>query len=539
MKKYIAYISAVFILLVVVSCVQKECMPSEGKELVIGVAGLSSVSVSETKATAVTSLPSTLYWGATSGTRGAIGETRKWNASSGSVVGSTLPTGQFVTVPEVLNYYVSNHSFTVPATGNITMAVDNSMDVVAGWTASATDSNTPSVTLNHIFARTGTLTLNLPYGYSASGVSWSIKGNGALTGTAGTYNLSTGAWTASSASLDYTTITSGSDLYLLPGDYDVKITFTATRGGFSKTYTQVGTVTMEAGKRNNITASSSSDDSTEIIISLSLTPWDELPLIANIGPHKYSFGGLEIASGNLHGHLSSTNPPFSNYSQWNGGVLSYDDRYTFSEAGQIFDSAPFNYSANESIENNLNPVDDWRLPTEAEWLTITLGDSPGTSRPGSTVNGHSGVKFAIIVVNDLYTSETSFVSALLLFPDNEIITGHALNDYSNRDFTNANTFVTFLEYSDVAEYVAQGCAVLPAEGHFDWDQYEDLNVGLQGFYLSSTSVNGAAFSYLNFLHFSQYSPELGKVIISNLVRVIESGNKLSEMGSIRLVREID
>ena len=528
MKKYIAYISAISISFVVVSCVHKESMPYVENEVVIGMLGLPSVSVTETKATAVSLLPSTLYWGATSGTRGTIGETRKWNAS-----------GQFVTVPEVLNYYVSNHTFTVPATGNVTMDVDNSVDVVAGWTASATDSNTPSVTLNHIFARTGTLTLNLPVGYFSSGVSWSIKGKGALTGTAGTYNLSTGAWTASSASLPYTAITSGSDLYLLPGDYDVKITFTATRGGFSKTYTQVGTVTMEAGKRNNITASSSSDDSTEIIISLSLTPWDELPLIANIGPHKYSFGGLEIAPGNMHGHLSSTNPPFSNYSQWNGGVLSYDDRYTFSEAGQIFDSAPFNYSANESIENNLNPVDDWRLPTEAEWLTITTGDSPGTSRPGSTVNGYSGVKFAIIVVNDLYTSETSFVSALLLFPDNEIITGHALNDYSNRAFATVNTYVTFLEYSDVAEYVAQGCAVLPAEGHFDWDQNEDLSVGVQGFYFSSTSVNGAAFSYLSFLHFAQYVPELGKVVISNRVYVSESGNKLSEMGSIRLVREID
>lgn len=500
-------------------------MPYVENEVVIGMLGLPSVSLTETKATAVSSLPSTLYWGATSGTRGTIGETRKWNASSGSVVGSTLPTGQFVTVPEVLNYYVSNHSFTVPATGNITMAVDNSMDVVAGWTASATDSNTPSVTLNHIFARTGTLTLNLPYGYSASGVSWSIKGNGVLTGTAGTYNLSTGAWIASSASLDYTTITSGSDLYLLPGDYDVKITFTATRGGFSKTYTQVGTVTMEAGKRNNITASSSSDDSTEIIISLSLTPWDELPLVANIRPKPNSFGGLEIAPGEMWGY----SPPYYIYSIW-GGNVSSPHRYEFSRVGNIFETS-FNYSANIDIENVLDPFDGWRLPTYAEWLTITTGTSPGISREGSTVNGNPGVKFALVNVTD-------FTYALLLFPDGKTITGAALNDYANTSNSNRSSIVSNLSYAEVNEYVDQGCAVLAAEGYYSWDANDEFGVEQIGWYMSSSSYDDDEAYILSFGYSTFEHPTLHYMIYTSYVNVGQQ-SKQDKQISVRFVREIN
>ena len=218
----------------------------------------------DTKATAVTALPSSLYWGMTY-SNGTV----KQATTSKSVSSSKISTGYYQTAsPTTYVHYVSNVNFT--AGGTMTVA-NNGTDVIVGKSSSS--STTPFVTLNHIFARTGTLTCNTQSGYTISGVSWTITSYGSTTGTAGTYNVSSESWTARSAALSETSINSSSDLYLIPGEYTIKVSYTLSKGDYSQSFTKSGRVTLSAGNVNNITCTASGGTAQEIVISVSLTAW--------------------------------------------------------------------------------------------------------------------------------------------------------------------------------------------------------------------------------------------------------------------------
>ena len=222
--------------------------------------------------------PSSLFWAATTGTRGGSAEAKKWDANATSAKATSsgkLATGYYQSAtPVAYNYYVANNAITVPAIGNVTMTIaNNNTDVVVGFVAAST-SSTPSVSLDHVFARTGTLTMNAQSGYTISNVSWKIVGQSTINGTAGTYNLSTGAWTAASTKLTSdATITSSSDMYLIPGTYTIKCTYTLTKGDWSQSFTKSANVTIVGGKVNNITGTASGGSASEITLNLSLTAW--------------------------------------------------------------------------------------------------------------------------------------------------------------------------------------------------------------------------------------------------------------------------
>lgn len=286
MKKNLFFISALALCAAVSCTKESSSLLKVPEEIVLAVSDdfNAEVSLEDTKATAVTSLPGTLYWGGTKGTRGAAGEAQKWTATSGTVSASKISTGKYQTAtPTAYNYYVSNASFTVPATGNVTMTVaNNNTDIIVGWTAGST-SSTPSVALGHIFARTGSFTCNTQTGYTISNVSWKIKSKAAVSGTAGTYNLSTGAWTASTATLSDQAVTNSSDLYLIPGVYTVTCSYTLSKGDYTDNFTKTADVTLVAGKVNNITATAIGGAAAEIIISVSLSSWGTQAVTATLG----------------------------------------------------------------------------------------------------------------------------------------------------------------------------------------------------------------------------------------------------------------
>lgn len=271
MKKFSVFIIAATVAFSFVSCQKNDRIPndSEGQEIILNVGDSFEV---DTKATAITAVPSTLYWGASTGTST---ESVKWATASASVSSSKINTGKYQTAPATAyNYYVANQTFTVA--GDMTVA-NNNTDIVAGRTASSS-STTPSVTLNHIFARTGSLTCNAQSGYTISGVSWKIYGSSSdIQGTAGTYNMKSQSWTAASTKLTSTSetaITSTSDMYLIPGTYTIKVSYTLSKGdNYTKSFTKTGTVTLTMGKVNNISCTAIGGDAQEIVLSVSLTAW--------------------------------------------------------------------------------------------------------------------------------------------------------------------------------------------------------------------------------------------------------------------------
>lgn len=248
-----------------------------GREIMLSVDAGPDVDIDvDTKTTAVTSLPSTLYWGATTGgnAAGSATESVKWSAASASVSSGKISTGKYQTAtPTAYTYYVTNVSGIMTVGNPTTLAItDNSIDVIAGRTAAST-SATPTVTLNHVFARIGSVNLTGTNAYTITGLTATITPK-----TGGTYNMKTSSWsstTTGSATTIATSTGSTTDigLYLVPGTYTITATYTATKGDYSATVTKTATATLVAGKVNNLSGTLYGD-ATEFTINVSLNSWN-------------------------------------------------------------------------------------------------------------------------------------------------------------------------------------------------------------------------------------------------------------------------
>lgn len=274
MTKLKLYAAPLLILGFAASCAKSvEPENQTPKEIVLCVGGDTIDMQVQTKTSAITSVPSTLNYSMTTGTIGS--ETSKIESASGNVGSGKIATGVYQSLtPTSYNYYVSNAAITFAASGSTISAV-NTTDVIAGKVTSK--ETNPSVKLDHIFARTGTLTLNTQSGYTLSNVSWKIESSTA--GTGGTYNIAKNIWTSVTA-LSSTTITKDSDMYLVPGSYTLTVHYTLTKGDWSDSFTKHATVTLVAGKVNNITGTASGGNASEISITVTLTAWGQNDITA-------------------------------------------------------------------------------------------------------------------------------------------------------------------------------------------------------------------------------------------------------------------
>lgn len=268
MTKLKLYAAPLLILGFAASCAKSvEPENQNPKEIVLCVGGDTIDMQVQTKTTAITTVPSSLYYSMTTGTLGSE-ETSKKGSTSGNVGSGKIATGVYQTLsPTSYNYYVSNAAITFASSGS-TISASNTTDVIAGKVTS--DKTNPTVTLDHIFARTGTLMLNSQDGYTPSDVSWSIVSK--TGGTGGTYNIAKDSW-ASVTALSSTTITKDSDMYLVPGSYTLTVHYTLTKGDWSDSFTKHATVTLVAGKVNNISGNASGGNASEISITVTLTEW--------------------------------------------------------------------------------------------------------------------------------------------------------------------------------------------------------------------------------------------------------------------------
>ena len=229
----------------------------------------------QTKTTAITKIPSTLNFSVTTGKLGSSETTKKASASVSPASGK-IATGLYQTVNATsYNYYVSNCPISFAASGS-TVSASNATDVIAGTVTSNTTS--PSVTLDHIFARTGTLTLNTQDDYDLSNVSWKIAS--VTGGTAGTYNMAKKSW-SSLTTLNSTSIPESSDMYLVPGSYTLTVSYTLTKGDWTQNFTKKANVALVGGKINNISGTASGGAASEISLTVSLTPWGSTDITAD------------------------------------------------------------------------------------------------------------------------------------------------------------------------------------------------------------------------------------------------------------------
>ena len=192
---------------------------------------------------------------------------------------------------------------------------------------------------------------------------------------------------------------------------------------------------------------------------------------------SYKFAGMEITPGPLYyGSNGYEIKDGWNYDSYHSiyGKTDGSTYFNFIELGQLFESSVFSASDGD-IEKVLDPLDGWRVPTNAEWASIL-----GTTRNGSTVNGASNKHYAMIQLADVTHANSSTPSGLLIFPDGETITGVTL---SYMDNTTSNTGIT---ESQLDNYLGQGCIFLPGSGFYDGQTW-----GNGHYYWSSTENNSS------------------------------------------------
>lgn len=255
------------------SCNKPLANVAEPDEIVFGIEGDGIDIDVLTKAAAVTSVAS-VYWQCLDGGSNVYGP-----LSCTVTTGTAYTTKYWPAAGATYDYRVSNVSFTSAGV----IAATNETDIIAG-TASSVTNNSCTVTLDHIFARTGSLTLNTQAGYEVSGITWRIKAKGSgVVGTAGNYTIGTG-WAASGNTglTSYQEFTGSSDLYLIPGTYQIELSYTLTKNEYTQSFTKHSEVTLQAGKINNIAATAVGGAASELTFTVSITGWAEENLPALI-----------------------------------------------------------------------------------------------------------------------------------------------------------------------------------------------------------------------------------------------------------------
>ncbi len=278
MKK-LFFVISVFTL--AVSCIKDDAsqMPvSDSKGIIITVDDSSLDVDVQTRTSPVSTLPGSLYL---AGTTGTSSQTSKWSSHEVSISSGKIKTGYYQTAtPTAYNYYLSNAKMTFTSSGCTVSADGTATDLIVGVTKGS-DSTTPSVTMDHVFARTGSVSCSSANGYSLTGLSYKLTSKGSLTGSKGTYNIYTKDWSSVTA-LPATTFNGSSDLYLIPGEYTLTVSGTESLGDYSKSFSASADITLVAGKVNNIAATRTSSGAQDVTVSVSLTSWGSTTLSPSI-----------------------------------------------------------------------------------------------------------------------------------------------------------------------------------------------------------------------------------------------------------------
>jgi hypothetical protein len=202
----------------------------------------------------------------------------------------------------ISNVQLSNFAVTASCAANT-----NFQDIVYDYLANPNYKSTNSVLLEHAYARIGTVRILAPDGYTVSGMVLTISPV-----VSGTFNVQTEAWTntgspqnpvsilpkagsnPSTASINVAggSVTSdNNDLWLLPGSYNLSITYTIVKGDYRKEFTKTcRNVQIQRGKINNIGPVVQGgveipnipepDDISEIQFSVSVQEWTEVNIEA-------------------------------------------------------------------------------------------------------------------------------------------------------------------------------------------------------------------------------------------------------------------
>ena len=356
--------------------------------------------------------------------------------------------------------------------GGPTIQASNAHDIVTAYMASSTFKTVNTLNFEHIFARLNNVTVSAAGGYSLSEIDIRI-----VPKTGGTYNLFAGAGYADGTG--WSELTTGSstgianaepgtrenDIYLVPGTYTLTASWKATKGNYTRTFSDMQVdVSLVGGKINNLVAALAGE-ATELNLGVDIDNWSDnsinagtFPVVAgppqdelaeaNALSGEFSInadgGKVRFAKGNLWAHVASG--PTEDYifaadewgiypNQWNNdyfeqtiAVGNYVDNFSWTGRSATYDSFGLCTYAEPSQTYYGNAEGDvlktdwgaipgvissigtgWRTLTQAQWSYIL-----NSRETGFTVGNVNNARFAKARINN----NTTPVKGLIIFPDN-------------------------------------------------------------------------------------------------------------------------
>lgn len=266
MKKSLLFVAGITSL---VSCSkdQQDVIINEPSKVVFSIENELGFDV-QTRATAVTELSSFNVL-----TEKTVSQTQVWYVPAYKNGSSYTTEKYWPSVDTKYAFYASNIDLTYAASGTTVSPTDNDKDVVVAYSPYKENNYRQSValTFDHIYARIGEVVVNAPASYSIRVASITTK-----ISKGGTYDVKNSTWSSKSALVAQTIAEGNNDIYAVPATYDVTVNYTLSKGDYVKEFTKTGSITLTQGKINKITATpslSEEEGATEIVFSVSLTPW--------------------------------------------------------------------------------------------------------------------------------------------------------------------------------------------------------------------------------------------------------------------------
>ena len=157
--------------------------------------------------------------------------------------------------PGPMRFYASNKEMGFDAAGGSYIDATAAQDILFGYIPSPSFGATNALPMQHLFGRVNTVTVESVEGFEISDISVSVSPR-----TTGRYYIRTDSWSnvgtlaATQIFSSTSTGTQANDLWLIPGEYLLTISWVATKDYASKNYTDVPLkVSITRGRKNNIT----------------------------------------------------------------------------------------------------------------------------------------------------------------------------------------------------------------------------------------------------------------------------------------------
>ena len=277
-----------------------------------------------------------------------------WTTTASSTDGVHFTTDKYWPATEAESYsafYAANMPISLDdMSGNpVLFVAGNSTDVVAAYRSSVSYHTENALVFQHIFARLGTITLNTQDGYQLSNVSGTLKSfypGGTYYFTGNFFGDTEDSQSLGTFSGSTSTQVSLNDVYAVPDEVTIELTYTLTKGDYSKSFTREGKVTLVGGKINNITITAAGGKAQTLSLRSSIYPWSD----KNDCEFTYkNYNYIEVTEGD-YGSLRvdglgedfdvsdlAGNPPVvyyrwqgdSEYSEWSTGTWTKDgNNYT-------------------------------------------------------------------------------------------------------------------------------------------------------------------------------------------------------------------